>query len=351
MAAIPTIAEIARQAGVSTYTASLALRNSTRVAAATRDHVRQIAESLGYRPNPLINALMARVRNRRGQPTGDVLGFVISREHAIHPGQLDHQSRFFNGASARARDLGFRIEKFPLSSVEGRGQRLQQILDARGIHGVLIAPVPDRDFRIDLAWDRLAAATIGYSFSEVPIHRASHNHFRSMGLVLDTCHARGWTRPGLIISQHVLEAVDQGFLAGYLTGTYRRNQRVPIPPLLYRDDAFGSDQLLAWIRKHRVDAVLSLRHDTREWLVSAGYALGRDLGLVMLDCNESADEMAGIDQRQPALGAAATEMLASAMQNSEFGIPRLPRVIGLDGIWHEGPTLPLRAKEKRPRAL
>jgi hypothetical protein len=206
MGALPTIAKIARHCKVSTHTASLALRNSHRVAQATRDRVQAGARTLGYRPNPLINALMARVRNRRNRPTGDVLGFIISREKAIHPGQLDHQARMLKGASARARELGYRIEPIRLTSVNGRGSRLQQ--------------------------------------------------------VLDTCHARGWNRPCILLGQHVLEAVDQGFLAGYLTSTHSRHHRIPVPPLLYADDAFNRRTLLEWVKKHRVDAVLSLRHDT-----------------------------------------------------------------------------------------
>jgi DNA-binding LacI/PurR family transcriptional regulator len=352
MDTFPTIAEIARHCKVSTYTVSLALRNSTRVAASTRQRVQKEAHELGYRPNPLINALMASVRNRRNRPTGDVLGFIVSREKATHPGQLDHQARMFKGASKRAQEFGYRAEIIRLSSVAGRGNRLQQVLDARGIHGVIIAPVSGHDFKINLDWSRLACATIGYSFSEVPVHRVTHNHFRSMRMVLDNCDARGWKRPGILLSQHALEAVDQGFLAGYLTGIYGRHHGIPVSPLLYADDTFNRKTLLDWMKKHRVDAVISLRHDTHDWLVAAGYKIGHDIGLIMLDCNETDEEISGINQRQSDIGAAAIELLANTMQNSEYGIPKLPRIVGLDGIWHEGRTLPVREKspaQKHPK--
>lgn len=342
MDTIPTIAEIARRSDVSTYTTSLALRNSPRVAEATRTHVCRIARELGYRPNPLISALMTRVRNRRTGATGSVLGFVISREQAIHPGQLDYQTRILKGAAARARELGYRIEPICLTSVSGHGRRLQQVLDTRGIHGVIIGPVPARSFKIDLAWERLACVTIGHSFAGVPVHRVTHNHFRSMRLVLNICRERGWKRPGVVFSQHMLDAVDQGFLAGYLTGSYQSAQKILVPPLLYEDGSFTREVLLDWVKKHRVDAVLSLRHDTYDWLAEAGYRAGQDIGLVMLDCNESANEMSGIDQRQFEVGGAATEMLAQAMQDNQFGVPTLPRIVGLDGVWHEGHTLPVR---------
>ncbi|MDR0353958.1 MAG: LacI family DNA-binding transcriptional regulator [Opitutaceae bacterium] len=60
---------VAQAAGVSPATASLALRSSPSIAAATRARVQAAAGSLGYRPNPLVSQLMgglhARGRRRR----------------------------------------------------------------------------------------------------------------------------------------------------------------------------------------------------------------------------------------------------------------------------------------------
>lgn len=344
MRPLPTLADIARRSGVSTYTVSLALRGNPRVAAPTRAHVREIARQLGYRPNPLLSALMSRVRRRHGRETGVALGFIVCREKAAHPGQLDYQKLLLAGAAARARELGYRLDPIRLTSVNGHGRRLQAVLDARGIHGLIVGPVPARDFRLDLAWDRLACVTIGHSFGEVPIHRVTHNQYRSLRLVFALCRERGWQRPGVLLSRRVLEAVDQGFLGGYLTGSYLEARRIVVPPLLYDDAHFDRATLVAWIKKHRVDAVLTLRHDTPDWLREAGYRVGRDLGLVMLDRTESDHDISGIDQHHFEMGAAASEVLAQSLQNSQFGIPMLPRSVGLDGVWHEGRTLPARRR-------
>lgn len=342
MRLLPTLADIARRSGVSTYTASLALRDNPRVAQLTRTHVREIARQLGYRPNPLISALMTRVRLRRGRQTGFALGFIVCRETAAHPGQLDYQKLLLAGAAARARELGYRLDPIRLTSVHGRGRRLQHVIDARGIHGLIVGPVAARDFKLDLSWDRLACVTIGHSFAEVPIHRVTHNQYRSLRLVFDLCRERGWQRPGVLLSRRVLEAVDQGFLGGYLTGSYMQTRRIVVPPLLYDDAHFDRETLVAWVKKHRVDAILTLRHDTHAWLREAGYRVGCDLGLVMLDRTESDHNISGIDQHHFEMGEAASEVLAQAMQNSHFGIPMLPRIVGLDGVWHEGKTLPSR---------
>ena len=57
-----TIKDIARQLDVSHTTVSLALRNHPSLPAATRARIQKLARELGYRPNPLVHALMAHVR-------------------------------------------------------------------------------------------------------------------------------------------------------------------------------------------------------------------------------------------------------------------------------------------------
>ncbi|HBR99241.1 MAG TPA: LacI family transcriptional regulator [Gammaproteobacteria bacterium] len=62
----PTLADVARQAGVSTATVSRCLNEPDRVAQATRQHVLAAIESLGYSPNFGAQALAARRTNTVG---------------------------------------------------------------------------------------------------------------------------------------------------------------------------------------------------------------------------------------------------------------------------------------------
>lgn len=54
-----TVYDVAREAGVAASTVSRAFSNPRRVNAVTREHVLQVAERLGYRPNPLATALQS----------------------------------------------------------------------------------------------------------------------------------------------------------------------------------------------------------------------------------------------------------------------------------------------------
>src|SRR6266852_4517532 len=62
----PTLLDIARAAGVSRTTASAALGGNGRVSSATRDHVRAVADRLGYVGNPTARHLRTGRRSAIG---------------------------------------------------------------------------------------------------------------------------------------------------------------------------------------------------------------------------------------------------------------------------------------------
>jgi LacI family transcriptional regulator len=57
-----TLSDIADAVGYSKNTVSLALRSDPQIPEATRAVIRETAERLGYRPNPVLSQLMAELR-------------------------------------------------------------------------------------------------------------------------------------------------------------------------------------------------------------------------------------------------------------------------------------------------
>jgi len=54
-----SIKDVAREAGVSVTTVSHALNGKGRLSETTRDHVQEVADRLGYRPNPAARSLVS----------------------------------------------------------------------------------------------------------------------------------------------------------------------------------------------------------------------------------------------------------------------------------------------------
>ena len=78
--------QVAEAAGVSLNTVSLALRNHRRISVKTRQHVQQVAENLGYRPDPVVAAGMARLRVHQPDNIGGTLLILHqqSEENLFH---------------------------------------------------------------------------------------------------------------------------------------------------------------------------------------------------------------------------------------------------------------------------
>lgn len=92
-----TLLDVARAAGVSKSTVSDALQGSGRVAEATRDRVRAVAEELGYRPN-------SAARRLRRASTG-ALGLHLPQTAT----RLDYYMKLAFGAVARAQEEGLDV--------------------------------------------------------------------------------------------------------------------------------------------------------------------------------------------------------------------------------------------------
>lgn len=74
-----TMADVARAAGVHQTTVSLALRSHPRIPENTRKRIQQVAEEMGYRPNPLVSALIAQRRLGLAFSSGSVLAYLHSQ--------------------------------------------------------------------------------------------------------------------------------------------------------------------------------------------------------------------------------------------------------------------------------
>ena len=73
-----SIRDVARQAGVSHTTASLALRGDPRIPAGTRRRVVLAARQLDYRPHAVVADLMAQLRTLKVKGDTATLGFITA---------------------------------------------------------------------------------------------------------------------------------------------------------------------------------------------------------------------------------------------------------------------------------
>jgi len=331
--------DVAELAGVHRTTVSLALRGDPRIAEQTRAAVRRAAAELGYRPNPLVSALMSYRSSSRTTPRHTTLAFVTSSQPPDAWRQSKTTCAQFAGACERARELGFNVAEFSLFSEGMTPDRLNQVLLERGILGVIVAPLRTGTTTLPLAWDQFTAVGIAFTLQAPNLPRIGNDHGQSVRRAIRECWDRGYRRIGLALRRTHSEWVEEQWLAGYLVEhNYPKAVAHPRPLIA---DSWEEKAFLAWFRAERPDVVLMGGGPDQviSWLRLAGRSVPADVGVVSLDVQVRDGSIAGIDQRSEQVGAAVVDALVARLQRNERGVLDEPLRIHLMGKWVNGATL------------
>ncbi len=334
-----TLRQIAAAAGVSHTAVSLALRNDRSIPPATRDRIRAIAEELRYRPDPFVAALLSRVRSGRAPKLRAKLAFVNAFHDVARWRSSWTNVKFHSGAVERAQELGFEIEDFS-PAVEGiSDRRLSDILASRGIRGMVIGVLPGHGGDLDMAWDRFAVASQGYSMHHPETHRSCHYHWEGMIQCCERLQALGYRRIGLALTQEISARVHHLWLGAY-ESFYSARGAPKLPAYLDASPGIDRNGFLRWRKEYAPDVVITVHSAVMEWLTSAGFRIPKDLGIVHLDRHEEEHAgWAGIDQKAPVVGARAVDLVVEQIRNNEYGAPLRPKVVLTSGDWVMGSTV------------
>lgn len=334
---LPTMNDVAARAGYSRATVSMALRQDPRITAATRKRILAAAEQIGYRPNPLVAALMTTRRMQRITARHTVLAFVTTHPESDSWRQYQGYLNFFAGARRRAADLGYKLQEFPLRAPDMSPARYLQVLRARNIHGLLMAPLPRNQKTIELDFAGVAVVGVGLSIVAPPIERVSNDHFQSALLAVRRCLALGYRRIGLVVSHETSERLDHRWLSGYLLANLEIPKGEAISPFMpeRREDIEG--RLTNWCRRERPEVVLF-----GNYTPSYARLLPPGTGIVSLNVDRLDGSVTGIFQDDWRIGSIAIDHLVARMQRGEFGPDDRARLHLLAGQWSPGRTAPIR---------
>lgn len=335
--------DVALAAGVSRSTVSLALRNARTIPTATRSRVYAAAEKLGYKTNPLVSALMASLHARRASQKHTVLAYVTTDPEFAPWRSFGMFIEMREGATNRALELGYRLEEFALRAPGMTPRRYAQMLRARGILGLLIAPLPHHERTIELDFEEFAVVGIDMSVAAPPIERVSNDHFQSALLAVRECVALGYRRIGFVMSRQVNERLENRWLAA----AYLAREQLPaaqrVQPLICEnaDDIMGA--ILPWFAREKPDCVIMSVLDPH-----GHYPLPPKVGIVSLSLEEhSLGALSGIFQDNRRMGAVAIEHLVARLERCEFGTDDRGRLHLVAGRWMPGVSAPGRGLARR----
>ncbi len=336
---VVTLRAVARRAGLSLATVSYALRAHPKITPATRELVAAAAIELGYRPNSRVAGLMAHIRSARVRPRAERIAFVWVHTSRRVAAENPYLRAVFKGAVARAERLGFALEEFWTDDAGMKEPRLQEIIVARGITGVLLSPVltPVTSLALDWDWSGLTAVVIGNVTWTPELHHVGHHHFFAMRTVLLELVKLGYKRPAAVVDAVIDERAKHAW-----KGAFFANHPEPerARRLLHVHDGQRPRDLAAWLRGSGADALIV---SAVAQLSAPGIrAFCRQKRLQVATLRWSATlpaNIAGIDQCDELLGAQAVELLIAQLHHNERGPPRHPGMMLFPGQW-VAPTVP-----------
>jgi LacI family transcriptional regulator len=337
---VPTIRALARQLGLSRTTVSEALRGVPRIHARTAKMVREAADKAGYRPNPLASAVMSQIRRSRAQAFRGGLA-AVNIDETDRPAQaVRYHDALIEGARARAADLGYKLQSFLVGQEGVTVERLDGILQSRGIQGVLLLPAWQEPDLSKLDWSRYAGVYTDYMIERPALHAIASDHHRSLMGTLQRLRGMGYRRPGIFLHRHHDERLQHRWEGAFLA--YQSNDRgmARIPPLIM--DEFDRDKFVRWFKRHDPDVVLGHHTKAIDWMKDCGAKIPETVGFVALNVTTETRACAGLDLQPHLLGARSTELLIAQLQRNERGIPTPASITMIPALWRNGPTLQRR---------
>ena len=331
--------DVAARAGVTAATVSLTLKGSPLITQATRTKVLEAAHALNYQPNPLVRALMRSRRRRGAAPGGAALAIITGfpTRHGWRNLMTSVFQQMFTGVRTRAGQYGYGLQEFWLYEKGMTPRRFSNMLHARGILGLIVAPLPEANSTIELDWEGFAAVALGTTLARPVLHRVVNDLFHSMMIAMEQCYRLGYRRIGLALRATVNQKVERRWLAAYLLAQSELSGLAPLAPLLA--EPLSEDAFRAWFRREKPDVILGQHHYLQRWLKSWGLRIPEDVGVASLSTSHMGDPVSGIYQNSELIGMRCIDLLATLLERNELGVPAVSDSLLVDGVWNPGRTV------------
>ncbi len=339
--------EIARRTGFSRSTVSRALSNHPAISQETRDAVQQVAAELGYRKNALVSMLTSQLRTSRAKTVQQTIAYLASGDvERADKENPEIATRYFNGVTRRTEELGFNLDVIPLFERGMTGRKLQNLLRTRSIRGILIGPRRAPLKRLSVNWSYFAPVAVAHALPGLEVHYTSPLYFNNLGIALRSILKMNYRRIGFAVSRRTDQFASLAFSARYAIFSQEHPQETRIPVLsgLGYDDHADIGLFGRWFELHRPDVVIHAGATLPFCMRELGLRAPQDVALCDLLLPMRNRHLAGIDQREEIIGASAVDLVVEQLHNHQLGLPANPKAVFTQGVWKDGPTLPINPR-------
>lgn len=315
-----TIRDIAAKAGVSKSTVAYALKGDPQCSEATRERIQKLAKEMGYVANPLVAVHLANVR-RSVSKSGfaATLAYLsdrpfeeIQREDFVHRGA-------YEGARKRSNELGYALEVFCYEDPDMSWDRLQRILQSRGIQGIVFGPHRDFEVSLEMDWDEFSTVLIGDSIVYPKYHRVGFDHLGNMGQMFQEANLGRRRKVGLAMSPFIDRRVCYQFRSAFKLFQNERDSASSVP--VFVPEHWEREFFLEWFEKFEPEVIVTVYDDVRRWLIESGRRVPEDVEILTPAIMSDSKDYSGVFLSLESLGRLAVDTVAAQLFRSERGVP------------------------------
>ena len=315
------------------------MRGVDKVSEKTKAKVLKAAKEVGYKHSPIVSTVMGHLARTRESEHAAPIALVIDKPNQSDVHKLTTKD-MMTRAQARADGLGFKVELFALHENGLTSERLNSILIARGIQGVVLNVASERTAAIELDWEKFCIVTSGGRMDHCRnLHTVRSDAPQVIARVSREARSRGYKRIGFCHFKAVGDAIGGLSESAIFYEQANRPECADIPLL----DTVGQppEVFKEWFNTYKPDAVLSPSNYELQWLHEKGYRVPKDIRYAnygQVDLEDGSD-ISGIVQYKGELIAAAVELVVTNLLYGRFGPQEKPTRTLLPGQWVEGSTL------------
>jgi LacI family transcriptional regulator len=329
--------DVARAAGVSKNTVSLALRHDAQIPEKTRLRIEDIARRMGYQRNPVVGELMARLH--AGGRCRFQSSLALINAHPDENAFSRHPTIpvYVRGCQRRAAELGYKLDSFWLHQPRVSAERWIQIFKARGIPGGVLVGLM-KENRIGAHFlpviEAFPFVVTGVRTRAPALSFACTDHHMVALRAFEKALELGYKRPGLVLDGEIDALVEHRFSAGYRTGQALLPQARRLKPFFSVREARGNNRLFArWLRSQKPDVIFTLYTEVKDWILQAGEQVPEGIALVQYEWREQNPGWPGMNQHNDLVGQAAVDMLVGMLHRGERGEPPFAMATLVSPTW------------------
>ncbi|PAW77662.1 MAG: hypothetical protein B9S32_10310 [Verrucomicrobia bacterium Tous-C9LFEB] len=331
-----TQADVAKLAGVSVGTVSMALKKDARILPTTQARVQRAARQLGYRPDPMLSALVARRFFHSSRKALSNLALIVD-DRWYKANDTQWIDVILDGMRKACSQHGYSLEILQWHRDLLQSKQPDKLLRSRGIRGLAILSTTDGKLPLKLDWNKYAVVALGRQPANHLFHRVGPDFFASMDLACMKLAEMGYRRVGLVNDMATETRYRYEWIGSIVKESYIRPPRVEVVPPHLPDD-FDKDEFFRWVKHYQPDCVIANYPTLRRIFEEGGWKVPRDIGLALLTQYQLDDSFTSVIHDSERIGMACIDLLHNLLMRGETGQPETLTETLIYPTWREAKT-------------